>query len=557
MATHMHATMMAHQLGTQMIVDRGRRLFAASQVIDFDGDTIRESSFADVADGAARLATALVAIGLNPGDRVGTFAWNSRPHLEAYLAVPAMGFVLHTVNVRLFPEQIAYIIDHAGDRAMIVDASLLDVLAPTLPGLSRLEHVIVFGATALPQIAGFHGAVRRYEDLIAAHAPISQWPEIDENSAAVACYTSGTTGNPKGVVYSHRTIFLHSIASLAVDAFGVCNADRILMLPPMFHANAWGLPFSGWLAGSDLILPGPHLQPDKIARLIAATRPTVTAAVPTILNDLLQLHARAPMDLSSFRAIVSGGSAVSMHLIERVRDTWGVDVIQGWGMTETSPMCVVSHPPRGSAKSEELAWRAKSGRPVPGVMARIVGDDGTLLPEDGATVGRLQLRGAWIAAGYFDAAPDQSPLTPDGWLETGDVGTIDQLGYVHVTDRTKDLIKSGGEWISSADLEREIARFPGIREVAVIAVPDPRWEERPLAVIATDGDTDPDYAAIRDFLAAHIARFMVPEYWSRLTNLPKTSVGKIDKKEIREEVRLGRLAYQRVATSRMTEIGNE
>lgn len=552
----MDATMMFHPLSTQMILDRGRRLFGASRVIGFDGERIQESSFAEVANKAASLAAALVAIGLEPGDRIGTFAWNSPEHLQAYLAVPAMGFVLHTLNIRLFPDQIAYIADHAGDRAVIVDASLLDLIKPALAQLPRLEHLIVFGAAELTSVSGFSGSLHHYEALLAEHAPLQEWPELDENSAAVACYTSGTTGNPKGVVYSHRTILLHSLASLGVDAFGVSNSDRILMLPPMFHANAWGLPFSGWFAGSDLILPGAHLQPARIATLVEQTRPTLTAAVPTILNDLLQLHADRPLDLSSFRAIISGGSAVSERLIERVRETWGVDVIQGWGMTETSPMCVLSHPPRGVTAPDDVTWRAKSGRPVPGVIARIVGEDGSPLPEDGVAVGRLQLRGPWIAAGYHRETPDQSPLGEGGWLETGDVGTIDPLGYVHVTDRTKDLIKSGGEWISSADLEREIAGYPGVREVAVIAVPDPRWEERPLAVVSAEPGVDLDFADIRRFLSAQVARFAIPENWCLLTNLPKTSVGKIDKKAMREAVKLRNLSYKRVAEVRTTEIEN-
>jgi fatty-acyl-CoA synthase len=550
----MDATMMSCPLSTQMILDRGHHLFATSKVICFDGDHVHESTFAEIADGAARLAAALAAIGLRPGDRVGTFSWNNREHLQAYLAVPAMGCVLHTLNIRLFPEQIAYVADHAGDTALIVDATLLSLIAPELAKMPQLKHVIVFGQSELTPIPGFSGSLLRYESIVAEHAPLERWPALDENSAAVSCYTSGTTGNPKGVVYSHRSIFLHSLASLGVDAFGVCHADRILMLPPMFHANAWGLPYSGWFAGSDLILPGGHLQPERIAALIRATRPTLTATVPTILNDLLQLHAREPLDLSSFRAIVAGGSAVSQHLIERVRACWNVDLIQGWGMTETSPMCVLSHPPRDATKPDDVAWRAKSGRPVAGVLARIVGDNDAPLAEDGVSVGRLQLRGPWIAAGYHAQSPDESPLTSDGWLETGDVGTIDPLGYVHVTDRTKDLIKSGGEWISSADLEREIARFPGVHEVAVIAVSDQRWEERPLAVISADPGVDLDFAAIRSFLKGHVARLSIPENWCRLTSLPKTSVGKIDKKLMREKVQLGVLPFERVTAFSMTEM---
>lgn len=549
----MDATMMHHPLTTQLILDRGRRLFADSRVIDFDGDSVHARSFAEIGDRAARLAAALGALGLKRGERVGTFAWNSHPQLEAYLAVPAMGCVLHTVNLRLFPEQVAYIIAHAGDRALIVDAALIDLLRPALAGLDTLDHLIVFGGELPHRIAGFAGQIHDYEALIASHAPLTQWPDLDETIAAVACYTSGTTGNPKGVVYSHRSIFLHSLASLAADAFAISEFDRVLMLPPMFHANAWGLPFSGWMAGSDLILPGPNLQPARVARLIELTHPSFTAAVPTILNDLLALDEteRCPLAMASFRMMVVGGSAVSRHLIERVREAWGIEIVQGWGMTETSPMGVLSHPPRSADRGDTDRWRAKSGRPVAGVMARIVGDDGCLLADDGTEVGHLQLKGPWIASGYHRAPPGQSPLTADGWLETGDVGTIDPLGYVHVTDRTKDLIKSGGEWISSTDLEREIARWPGVRDVAVIGVPDPRWEERPLALIVpASHEIAPDFVAIQAFLADNVARFMIPEYWGVLTDLPKTSVGKIDKQQLREQVQSGALAYRRIENAR-------
>jgi len=536
------ATMMREPLGTAMILRRGQRLFATSRVQTYNGTDLREASYATVAHNAARLATGLRALGLQQGDRVGTFCWNSQEHLETYLAVPAMGCVLHTVNVRLFPEQIAWIINHAADRVLLVDAALLPALGAVLPALTTVEHVVVVGGGAATPVAGFAGTVHSYDALLDS-PPLGDWPEPDENSAAVMCYTSGTTGNPKGVVYSHRSIFLHSLASMASDTFGICNADRLLMTPPMFHANAWGMPFSGWLAGSDLVMPGPHLQPDRLAALIALTRPTLTAAVPTILNDLLQLHARTPLDLSSFRTIVSGGSAVSPVLIERIKRAFGIDVVQGWGMTETSPMCVLSHPPRGTPPDEAAVWRARSGRPVPGVEVRIVDDANEPLAEDGTNVGRLQLRGPWIAAGYYRQSAAEAPISADGWLETGDVGTIDTHGYVQITDRTKDLIKSGGEWISSVELEHHIARFPDVTEVAVIAVPDPRWEERPLAVIATAGDTTVDYGALRQQLATQIARFMIPEYWTRLPALPKTSVGKIDKKQLREAVRNGRLTY--------------
>ena len=536
----MRGTMMDHPLSIQMVFDRGERLFAHSAVSGFDGEQLAGTSFAAIADRARRLAAALAALGLNSGDRVGSFCWNAPQHLEAYLAVPSMGCVLHTLNARLSADQLEYIIDHGGDRALLVDANLLPALLPILPQLGAVEHLIVYGEWSGP-VEGFAGQVHDYEALIVAHDPMTQWPGIAETDAAVMCYTSGTTGLPKGVVYSHRSIFLHSLASMAADAFAISEHDRILMVPSMFHANAWGMPYSGWFAGSDMILPGRFLQPDLLARAIALGRPTLMAAVPTILNDLLQAHARSPLDLGCFRTIIAGGSAVAPALIERVKAAWGVDVVQGWGMTETSPMCVLSFPPRGAEGAEALRWRAKSGRPVPGMEVRIVDDGGRRLPEDGTAVGHLQLRGPWVAGGYYRERPEDSPLTGDGWLRTGDVGTIDARGYVQITDRTKDLIKSGGEWISSVDLENTLMRVPGIVEVAVVAIPDPRWEERPLAVVVMAAGHVPDFPAMRSHLAREFARFMIPEYWSCVSSIPKTTVGKIDKKSIRDQLRQERL----------------
>lgn len=533
------ATMMDFSLSTQMIFRRGARLFAGSTVSTFDGERLQVMTFADVAERAGRLASALNKLGIARGDRVGTLCWNSHAHLEAYLAVPAAGFVLHTLNLRLYPEQIGWIANHADDRVIIVDSSLVDLLAAFAGDLPGLRHVIVTDGDGGGAFAGFDVACHALDELLADADPMMDWPELDERSAAAMCYTSGTTGNPKGVTYSHRSIFLHSLASMGSDAFGICNADRVLMMPPMFHASAWGLPYSCWFAGADMVMPSRFLQPGPIAEMIALSRPTLTMTVPTILNDLLARHSREPIDLSSFRTIISGGSAVSRHLIERVREVWGIDVLQGWGMTETSPMCVLSSPPRGTAREDEAGWRAKSGRSVAGMEVRIVDDGGAPVVEDGAAIGQLQVRGPWVTAGYHDMP---QAVTADGWFETGDVGSIDPLGYVQITDRIKDLIKSGGEWISSVDLENEIAALSGVAEVAVVAVPDPRWEERPLAIVAWDGAGNPDFAMLRGVLRGRMAKFMVPEYWSILTALPKTSVGKIDKKRLREQVAAGHIA---------------
>ncbi len=545
----MDATMMQFPLSTQMILRRGARLFGDSQVMSFDGSHLRSASYAEVAHRARQLASALTTYGLGMGDRVGTLCWNTQEHLEAYLAIPAMGAVLHTVNVRLAADQIAYIIGHAEDRVLILDPSFVPVVASVISALPSVDIIVVLGdpPAAIP---GFSGRLVGYEELIAGVEPFADWPDLAENSAAVMCYTSGTTGNPKGVVYSHRSLFLHSLASLGADAFAISNRDTLLMVPPMFHANAWGAPFSGWLAGSDFVLPGPHLQPEKLAQLIALTRPTFAAAVPTILNDLLLMHSKEPIDLSCFRVLISGGSAVSPALIERVRAAWGVGLVQGWGMTETSPMCVLSFPPADVSEEEEVHWRAKSGRPVAGMEVRIVDDLDQPMPEDGQAVGHLQLRGPWVTQGYYLQAEADRPLTKDGWLRTGDAGTIDSRGYVQVTDRTKDLIKSGGEWISSVDLENAVSRYPGVNEVAVIAVPDPRWEERPLVILTALDGHQIAFEDVRRFLSEQMAKFMVPEYWASLSSLPKTSVGKIDKRKLRAEVDAGTLTFVRVAEAR-------
>lgn len=532
----MLATMMHMPITTQLIMRHGATIHSGSTISTFDGEAPAAASFADVAERAARLAAALQGLGIQQGERVATLCWNHQPHLEAYLAVPSMGAVLHTLNLRLFADQLCYIMNDAADAALIVDASLLPLVQDLLSSVASLRCVIIVGETDIaPE---FGGSVHSYETLVAAHDPLTQWPELDEMAAAAACYTSGTTGNPKGVVYSHRTVFLHSLASLGADTFAISQSDRILLLPPMFHANAWGLPFSGWLAGADLVLPGPHLQPPKVRTMIEQTRPTFTATVPTLVGDLLRAHQEQPLDMSSFRTIVVGGSAVSKTMIEDVRDTWGVPVLQGWGMTETSPLCALSHPPRGTPVDEETHWRMASGRPVPGVEVRIVDDHGGILARDGKTVGALELRGPWIAGGYHGLS-NADVVSADGWLRTGDVGTIDEKGYVRITDRQKDLIKSGGEWISSIELENLLNAHPGIAAAAVVAIPDPRWEERPLAIVVHKGPPVP-VSELRSHLAGHVAKFWIPEYWASVETLPLTGVGKVDKKVLRDQVASGR-----------------
>ncbi|MDJ0879918.1 MAG: long-chain fatty acid--CoA ligase [Halieaceae bacterium] len=526
--TPMNATMMHLPMSVQLIMQHGASVFPDSRVGTFDGESVHWVSYAAIAANAHRLAAALASLGVGSGDRVGTFSWNNTAHMEAYLAIPSMGAVMHTVNIRLSPEQVAYVINHAEDRVLILDTSLLELFTPVLPLLETVEHILLVGGDA-SELGGI--AATGYETALELQPAEYDWPELDENSAAAVCYTSGTTGNPKGVVYSHRTTYMHSMASRAVDTFGINERDRILLLPPMFHANSWGLPYSGWLSGSDFILPGPHLQFEGIKRMIRSERPTFTAMVPTILGDLLRASKESDLDMSSFRMLVCGGSAVPAAMIDAAREQWGVPVLQGWGMTETSPMCCLSHPPRDPGEAGETPWRVKSGRPVPAMQVRVVDEEGGPLPHDGETVGELQLRGPWVTGGYHRGDGGDS-FTDDGWLKTGDVGHIDEKHFVQLTDRTKDVIKSGGEWISSVDLENELIAHPNVVEAAVIAVEDERWQERPLAIVVRDSDAL-DAESLREFLDGRVAKFWIPEYWAFTSEIAKTSVGKIDKKTLR------------------------
>ena len=533
----MDTTMMHMPMTVQMILSHGQRVFPDSKVSTFDGVNVSHTSYSTIADNAARLARALQSIGVKVGDRVATFSWNNNAHMEAYLGIPSMGAILHTVNIRLSPEHIAYVINHAGDQVVLLDSSLMAVFEPVIPLLKTVKKIIlVAGGEAIEGFECLH-----YESLLSSHLPLEDWPTLDETSAAAVCYTSGTTGNPKGVVYSHRTTFVHSLASRAADTFAISEHDRILLLPAMFHANAWGLPYSGWFSGSDFIMPGPHLQPAGIKSMIASQRPTMTATVPTILGDLLRLQ-DDELDMSCFRMLVCGGSAVAPAMIDAARERWGVPVLQGWGMTETSPLCALSHPPRDPGEGGETPWRAKSGRPVAGVQVRVVGDDGQDLPHDGQSVGELQLRGPWITGSYYDNDAADA-LSADGWLRTGDVGHIDEKHYVQLTDRTKDVIKSGGEWISSVDLENILLSHPDVREVAVIATADQRWQERPLAIVALEGQALPA-AELREFLQGKVARFWLPENWCFIEQIPKTSVGKIDKRLLRDWNEAGDLTVE-------------
>ena len=532
----MQSTMQDGPLTVGGILHHGLATYGDSVVVTRRPDGYHEASFATVGRRAGQLAGALQALGVGDGDRVGTFMWNDQEHLEAYLAVPSMGAVLHTLNIRLFPEQLAYVVNHAADQVLLVDASVAPLLARVRGQLHSVQHIVVIGDEPVDGL----GATLAYEELLAARQPDFAWPEVDERQAAAMCYTSRTTGDPKGVVYSHRSTWLHAFASMAANVTGIGQHDRVLAVVPMFHANAWGVPYAAFFAGADLIMPERFLQAEPLAEMFATKRPTLSLGVPTIWNDLLRYGEHHQLDLSSVRLLMAGGAAVPRSMMEAFEERYGVLLLQGWGMTETSPVCAVSWPPRSASKDDELAWRSRTGRVVPGVELRIVADDGTVLPADGKAVGEFEVRGPWITGSYY--GDDSGERFHDGWLRTGDVGSLDEHDVMSISDRTKDVIKSGGEWISSVELENQVMAHPDVFEAAVIGVPDPKWDERPLvAVVPADGATA-DPSAIVEFLADRVSRWWLPERWAVVAEIPKTSVGKFDKKRLRAQVAAGELA---------------
>jgi fatty-acyl-CoA synthase len=446
------------------------------------------------------------------------------------MAAPCTGAVLHTLNVRLFAEQLTYIVNHAEDRVVFVDDSLVPVLERLAPSFETVEHYVVMGdgdAGTLPNAL-------RYEELLSeAGEGDFDYPEIDERQAAALCYTSGTTGNPKGVLYSHRSISLHSTATLVKDGLGLSRSDRVLAVVPMFHANAWGLPHGAALAGADLLLPDRHLSAEPLAGLIAAERPTLMGCVPTIFADVLRYaDEHSDVDLSSLTNATCGGSAVPRQLMKDFEERHGVNIFQAWGMTETSPVATFSRPNDGEHDDAHWDLRARQGRPLPWVELRLIGDDGGEVPWDGESTGEIEVRGPWIAARYFrDASSDQK--FDSGWLRTGDIAAVDEDGFVQITDRAKDVIKSGGEWISSVELENEMMSHPDVVEAAVIAKPDERWSERPLCCVVLREGAKTTAPELVEHLRGRVAKWWLPDEFAFLGEIPKTSVGKFDKKVLR------------------------
>ncbi len=546
----MESTMMDIPLTVTSIMRYGTTAFAGKEVVTCTGDAPpRRRTYAALGERTARLANALRSLGVDGDQRVGTFMWNNAEHLEAYYAIPSMGAVLHTLNIRLSPDQVGYIATHAGDHAVIVDASLVPLFAKVLPLADTVKHVIVSGpadAAAVRSLAESGRAVHSYEELL-DDAPASfDWPDLDERSAAAMCYTSGTTGLPKGVVYSHRSMYLHSMGACLGNAFAMSEQDRILPVVPQFHANAWGLAYAALMSGADLVMPDRYMTPAAIVGLIENEKVTVGAGVPTIWQGVLA-HLRAVGgDISSLRTLVCGGSALPESVMRAYADEFGLVMTHAWGMTETSPLGSIAHEPAGVTGEAVWEYRTSQGRLFCTIEGRLGGDDGEILPSDGKTAGEIEVRGPWVTGSYYrDSAPEKFH---DGWLRTGDVGTLDAAGFIRLTDRAKDVIKSGGEWISSMELENLLMAHPSVAEAAVIGVPDEKWGERPLAAVVLRQDAGPVTPdELRAFLSDRIPRWQLPERWSFIDEVPKTSVGKFKKTTLREQYAAGQLDVIKLA----------
>jgi len=520
--------MMDFQLTLPTLLRRAESYFGRAEIVTRLPDkSFHRYTYADMTRRSRALAVALEGLGLERGDRVATLCWNHHQHVEAYLGVPCGGFVLHTLNLRLHPDDLAYIATHAGDRAVIVDAMLLPLLEQ-FRDRTPIEHVLVVEDS--------------YEELLAGADP-DAWrdPELDENEAAAMCYTSGTTGMPKGVLYSHRSTMLHTLG-VAISApldFHLSQRDVILPVVPMFHANAWGYPYVATMLGAKQVYPGPHLDPESLLDAFEQERVTATAGVPTIWFGILQMLDAEPdrWDLSSLKAMLVGGSAAPRAMIAGFKERHGLTVVHGWGMTETSPVASLSDlfPDLADAGDDtRFDYIAKQGLPLPLVELRACDAERNEVPWDGVTMGELEIRGPWVASGYYDTPEQADRWTDDGWFRTGDIVSLDPRGYIQIQDRTKDVIKSGGEWISSVALENALMGHPAVAEAAVIGIPDPKWQERPLAVVVLREGTTATGEELHDFLEPHFAKWWLPERFEFVDAIPKTAVGKFRKTELRE-----------------------
>jgi fatty-acyl-CoA synthase len=535
----MHGLMMDAPLLITDIMRFADRNFASREVVSVTFDNPRHrTTWGEVFRRARKLANALRAAGVQPGDRIATLAWNDYRHLELYYAVSCMGAVLHTVNPRLFPEQLEFIINHAADKLLFVDPTLLPALAPLRGKISSVEKTIVMtSAQSMPDAAKAAG-LTDYESLIEGHADTFEWPELDERTASALCYTSGTTGDPKGVLYSHRSTVLHTYGSSLVDSNGLSSRDTVLAVVPMFHANAWGLPYNAPMVGAKLVFPGPKMgDAATITQLLNEENVTLAAAVPTVWMLLLNHLAQTGSKLTSLKRTLIGGSAVPIQMIRDFRDRHGVTVIQGWGMTELSPLGTVStlRPEQELLSAEEQAqMRAKAGHGIFGVEMKIVDDDGKELPWDGVSAGELKVCGPWVCSSYYKLENSSAHSEP-GWFATGDVAVIHPDGFLQITDRAKDVIKSGGEWISSVDLENCACGHPEVLMAAAIGVRHPKWDERPILLVVPRPGCTPQPDSVLAHLSQHFAKWQLPDAIVQVEALPLTATGKINKRSLRDQ----------------------
>jgi len=532
----MSGSMMSKPLVINSLIDHAARYHGATEVVSVETTGgITRSSWGDVAANARRLASALDKLGVDPGARCATIAWNNVRHLEIYFGVAGGGRVTHTINPRLFPEQLIYIINHAEDQVLMLDKTFLAVAAKLRAHLKTVKHIILLGPRDADSAALVDGLLF-YDELLETGDPDYQWPEVDENAPASLCYTSGTTGNPKGVQYTHRSTLLHSLAGNQPDGIALSAKDTVLPVVPMFHVGAWGVPFITALTGSKLVLPGPGLDGDSLVKLIDGENVSVALGVPTIWMGLLAALKATGSKAESLKRTIVGGSALPPSMIQVFRDDYEVELIHAWGMTETSPLGTLNqllqkHTDLPDAEQAQL--RLGQGRPLYGVELRLVDADGNLLPHDGATQGDLQIRGHWIVDTYFGA--EKSALTADGWFDTGDVATIDADGYMIIRDRSKDIIKSGGEWISTVELENIAIAHPGIANAAAIAARHEKWTERPVLIAIKAENSDVSEAEIKAFYDGKIASWQVPDAVIFVDSLPIGATGKVLKNKLREE----------------------
>ncbi|WP_339919914.1 long-chain fatty acid--CoA ligase [uncultured Flavobacterium sp.] len=541
----MEGLIMDYPLTTTTILEYGNSVYRNKKIITYLPDGTREEyRFGDLYKRCKKLANALTKkLGINNGDMVGTFAWNHAPHVELYYGISGIGAICHPINIRLTSHQTEYIINNSEDRVIFVDATLVPLLEKIAPLLETVECYVLINAPKDFKTSLLNTI--HYEDLLADQSEEYEWPTLNENDACGMCYTSGTTGLPKGVLYSHRSTYLHASNIISPNAGNYSNLDTLLLIVPQFHVMAWGFPYLCLLSGSNMVLPSSNLQPEAIIKILQEEKITKANGVPTIwLGVYHAMKENPPKEKLALQEYIVGGSALPKSLIEGFEKDFGIKGVQAWGMTETSPLGTVSRlqPVHANlSENEKLNIRAKQGTAFPGVEIRIMTDEGTLAPADGKTMGELQIKGAWVINSYFKTN-NQENFTDDGWFKTGDVSTIDADGYMEIKDRTKDLIKSGGEWISSVALESALMAHPKIREAAVIAIADEKWVEKPLAsiVLANTEDTISDEELI-EFLSRDFVKYQIPKDYVYITEVPKTSVGKFDKKEIRRLFAEGKL----------------